>query len=165
MNAAPLSLPNILQNFDTVRLKIEKQFIFCNYYFYLHAFPSQVYRSFGNVSIKLCHFFAYISLIVQNFSRGIFNKKMFFFPAGTSSANVESFFDNHAGNFSQKISRKIIKCCFAMEVYSIEIFIWTLRMRFCQPRQNVFPRYEKTFCAKSENPGKIEYGSKKSIFP
>ena len=42
MNAAPLSLPKILQNFDTVRLKTEKQFIFCNYYFYLHAFPSQV---------------------------------------------------------------------------------------------------------------------------
>ena len=90
---------------------------------------------------------------------------MFVFPAGISSANVDSFFDKHAGIFSQKISRKIKKCCFVMEVYSIEIFIWTLRMRFCQPRQNVFPRYEKTFCAKSENPGKIEYGSKKSIFP
>ena len=109
---------------------------------------------------KLLHF----SRTNHRIFNGNFFENMFVFPPETSTANEDSLFDNHAGSFLRKIWEDILKSRFSKETYFTENLIWTLRRMFWQSRPKLFSKIPKMFCAKSENPIKIIYCFKKSIF-
>ena len=76
--------------------------------------PGMWIAALASFSKNLCQFFAFFCSKPSVFYGVIFFKKVSFFP-NTTSANVDSLFDNQTGTSSQKISRKIFKSCFSRE--------------------------------------------------